>query len=371
LASLNTHIVTSNVLAYSTRTPAPSLTQAISSMRFKDWVNFATYFTASVAKQESYILHHPMETLGHALEGFANGIIDLPKNAYDYLMYLNYVNHGREDNLFMPGAIRHIQARDSFYAAKDRAAFLRRTNPKYASSQLGSGLTEFIAETGIMSFAGGIMKAGARNGEVDAATFVYHKGPRDMSPTGSVVRNSNGLNVAELIAKIRRRGGLISGVEDSAQAAIRSRVLVNIVETRSGINASNFGVHAAIEKVPFLDVSTGLDETTFWSGRGNRAVAESFAVPANKFTLEMTPGGKYLDSLNLFDRFPGKQAIIPWERLSLRFAQGASGRVSAFVEGARSEGVFYRIEYPALISNPEVTEVLFSPQYEQTNGFTP
>ena len=167
-------------------------------------------------------------------------------------------------------------------------------------------------------------------------------------------------------------GGVgLFGEGGESQAALRLRVLGNIAETRAGINVTNFGVHAAVEKVPFLDISTHADEATFWSGPSNRELAETFADLASKRTLEMTPGGQYLESLKLFDRFSGRQAIIPWEKLSLRFAQNASGNVSAFVEGARSEGVFTRIEYPALLDNPRITDIVFSPEYENLNFYRP
>ncbi len=76
----------------------------------------------------------------------------------------------------------------------------------------------------------------------------------------------------------------------------------------------------------------------------------------------MTPGGRHLDSLNLFDRYSNKQAITPWEKLSARFAEGASGRVSVFADTVRLSSVFNRIEYPILRGNPNVTEIISSPE---------
>ncbi|MGD9472765.1 MAG: hypothetical protein AB7G24_07400 [Novosphingobium sp.] len=51
-------------------------------------------------------------------------------------------------------------------------------------------------------------------------------------------------------------------------------------------------------------------------------------------------------------------AIQPWERLSQRYAQGASGSVNAFIDGASTRGVFYRVELPALQANPNVNLIL-------------
>ena len=114
-----------------------------------------------------------------------------------------------------------------------------------------------------------------------------------------------------------------------------------------------------------------MDEAVFWSGPGNRQLAESFASSTNKLTLEMTSGGRYLDSKNLFDRYSTKQAIIPWERLSARFAQGASAKVSAFSDTSRVTSVFNRIEYPILRKNPNVTEIMFSPEIKNVDVFRP
>src|SRR3990167_9758181 len=151
-------------------------------------------------------------------------------------------------------------------------------------------------------------------------------------------------------------GGVgLFGEGGESQAALRLRVLGNIAETRAGINVTNFGVHAAVEKVPFLDISTHADEATFWSGKGNRQLAESFADLLVKRTIEMTSGGKYLESLNLFTKFSYEQARVPWERLSERFARNASGEVYAFVTGSTPGSVFRTVELPALIENPDVT----------------
>ena len=161
------------------------------------------------------------------------------------------------------------------------------------------------------------------------------------------------------------RGG-VEGVEGS-QAAIRSRILANITESRAARNSSFFKIHSYVEQALFkLDVNTEIDTATFWSGKGNQELATNFAIKMDKVTLDMTPGGKYLDSLNLFKQYPYEQAVKPWDALSRRLAENASGNVYAFVEGARPTSVFNRIEYPILIENPEVAEIIFSPNYDNT-----
>ncbi|MHB1634849.1 hypothetical protein [Acidiferrobacter thiooxydans] len=96
----------------------------------------------------------------------------------------------------------------------------------------------------------------------------------------------------------------------------------------------------------------------FYSGPGNQALAEAFATANGKTTLEMTPGGAWLDSQKLFDILPPDQAQTIWSVLSQRYAESASGTAVGFVDGADPEGIFNTVEYPALQANPNITNVI-------------
>ena len=109
-----------------------------------------------------------------------------------------------------------------------------------------------------------------------------------------------------------------------------------------------------------LDVSTDPDQAVFYSGKGNRELAEEFAKLNGKTTLEDTPGGKYLDSLKLFGKdspLTREQALEVWGDLSKRYAQGASGNTYGFVNGSRVDSIFNTIEFPELQTNGNVTNV--------------
>ena len=109
-----------------------------------------------------------------------------------------------------------------------------------------------------------------------------------------------------------------------------------------------------------LDVSTSFNTAVFYSGPGNRALAEAFARENNKTTLEITEGGKYLDALHLFSNesaLTTEQAANVWKKLSERYAQGASGNAYGFVKGSRDGSIFNTVEYPALKSNPDITNI--------------
>ena len=106
-----------------------------------------------------------------------------------------------------------------------------------------------------------------------------------------------------------------------------------------------------LDLVETLDVTTGIGKSVFYSGAGNRKLAEQFAQSDDKTTLEMTPGGKYLDDLKLFDNnspVTPDMALRVWKRLSQRYAQQAAGDVFCFVAGARPTGVFTTVELPEL-----------------------
>lgn len=155
------------------------------------------------------------------------------------------------------------------------------------------------------------------------------------------------------------------------KALLRKTVLDNIAENQVARKSSYFGIHSASEEAFTLDVSTGRDMAVFWSGRGNRELAERYALHTGKVTLEMTPGGRLLDSLMIFDKYLGnRDAIRPWEILSKRYAENASGQITAFVEGARPVGVFARIENPILLENRKISKIVLSSEFEQVKQYS-
>ncbi len=89
--------------------------------------------------------------------------------------------------------------------------------------------------------------------------------------------------------------------------------------------------------------------------------AEKFAQAKGKFTLEMTPGGKWLDQQDLFG--PGSpltraEGRLVWAKLSERFAVNASGEVNAFAFGAKSTSIFEVTEYPTIKASKKVQSVI-------------
>jgi hypothetical protein len=100
----------------------------------------------------------------------------------------------------------------------------------------------------------------------------------------------------------------------------------------------------------------------FYSGTGNRALAEQFAIANGKTTLEMTPGGGWLDQQQLFNPatspLSSDQAAQVWSQLSQRYAAGASGTAVGFVNGANAGSIFNTVEFPALLNNKSINNII-------------
>ncbi len=127
------------------------------------------------------------------------------------------------------------------------------------------------------------------------------------------------------------------------------------VEISFGESSSDFDYYMDLANK--LDVSTPRNGAVFYSGPGNRARATDFANQNGKFTLETTAGGRYLDSLNLYDKLPKEQADMIWRRMSERYAQGATGNVYGFVNGSNAGSIFNTVEYPTLLQNENITNI--------------
>lgn len=75
-------------------------------------------------------------------------------------------------------------------------------------------------------------------------------------------------------------------------------------------------------------------------------------------SIESTPGGKFLEGLDLFgpDRpMSFEEARAIWSKSEAEFAAKASGRVTLFVSSARPKSMFTLVSLPALQRNPNVT----------------
>jgi hypothetical protein len=140
--------------------------------------------------------------------------------------------------------------------------------------------------------------------------------------------------------------------------------------------------HELREGVEDADVTTEPDQAVFYRGRdpvlgdealgdqaeavANRRIAESFAEQTGRTTLEQTPGGQWLETATGSAENPNPNLTDSerrelWDRLSERYAEGASGEVHVFARKpnpATPEGdTWDRVEERALKGNPSVTVI--------------
>ena len=148
-----------------------------------------------------------------------------------------------------------------------------------------------------------------------------------------------------------------SGVE----SVVGALSMVGIAEGASLVNSAVSSASVAAELTPFetmlakvdeLDFSTPRNGAVFYSGPGQGMRAASFAERTGGMTIDMTSGGQWLrENLGVFSR--AEQDLI-WQKASTPFAEGASGRINAFINGANPERAFRTIEEPILNVNQNV-----------------
>ncbi|HEX8474592.1 MAG TPA: hypothetical protein VF666_11205 [Pyrinomonadaceae bacterium] len=99
------------------------------------------------------------------------------------------------------------------------------------------------------------------------------------------------------------------------------------------------------------------DKALFYSGRGNKSLAQEAVRRDGLQTIEATEGGKRLDTPGRHP-FYGKEAAIElWDEASRKFARAAEGKITTCVAGAPTEGTFRRVELKEILNNPKITEI--------------
>lgn len=111
---------------------------------------------------------------------------------------------------------------------------------------------------------------------------------------------------------------------------------------------------------------TEKDGAVFYSGNANRNLAEQWCKrQGNEHckTLEMTPGGNWLERQRLYEVLPKEQAFRLWKNLSERFANNASGKAQSFVQSGTAENRIWKsTEEKTLRANPKITRITYREQ---------
>ena len=197
------------------------------------------------------------------------------------------------------------------------------------------------------------------------------------SESGNVVRSAARAirTEADNIASVLRADGEFGRIDLSAdldrlsafdRTSTRQRVLAAIAESESARNASRFDINVALETARFGDISSNGRGIVLFSGRdafdnSNSSLAQRFATINNRVTLNQTEAGNKFEELAIFERFAlrsdgsinqriADQTIRVFDIASDRFVrQAPSGLpVFGFVNGARPNSVFSRVELPAI-----------------------
>jgi hypothetical protein len=115
-----------------------------------------------------------------------------------------------------------------------------------------------------------------------------------------------------------------------------------------------------VQQANLLGLGTPRDGLLLWSGFGKDgpASSQSYARMNGGVTLEMTPGGAWLNQMDLYgpnSPFTRAEADFIWARASESLVGKASGQVRSVLGDVRPTSIYLRNEVPGLQFNPAVT----------------
>lgn len=152
------------------------------------------------------------------------------------------------------------------------------------------------------------------------------------------------------VASLAVGAGELGAVEDLSLAAEE----VAAAHPLAGLAPSD-----VIDMAAARGLQTPRDSLILWSGLGRdgTARAQAFASEFGGTTLEMTPGGKWLDSMDLYGSsspYTSAEADAIWGEVSGRMVGQASGQVRSVLGQVRPMSVYNRYELPALRENSQI-----------------
>jgi len=125
-----------------------------------------------------------------------------------------------------------------------------------------------------------------------------------------------------------------------------------------GAIATRTGAAISCAAVPVTEKA----KQVFWAGgQAASKAADTFAkLTQTGSTIANTPVGKEIIAKT--KDIPWEQAKPMWEAASLQFAQQAGGTVNVFIYAPNfsSSSIFMITELPALLSNPNVNEIIIN-----------
>jgi hypothetical protein len=122
---------------------------------------------------------------------------------------------------------------------------------------------------------------------------------------------------------------------------------------------SSNAFESLMQHVDTLDFRTPMNSAVFYSGPGQGARASAFAQITDRATIEMTHGGKALAGNSAFQSLSPAEQFQVWQKASVHFAEQSSGKIHAFLNGARPDRTFMSIEKPILDANKNVYSQIY------------
>jgi hypothetical protein len=231
-------------------------------------------------------------------------------------------------------------------------SYKRADRYKYAGSEstqtieLRTAVHGVIGEVATLAFSAYLLAPVGAGAEI--STFLNN--PLGYFLTNNVTATAVGLGLAESLAGVPVGPSyLLTNVKTEV------KIIGNELKQLEGYTPSE-----VVQQAKALGLQTPKDSLLLWSGLGSEGVqlSQTYAMKYGGTTLEMTPGGKWLNEMNLFGAnspFSRSEAAMIWEDVSRIGVSQASGQVRAVLGPVSTMSTFKRIELPELMMNSSVT----------------
>ena len=165
------------------------------------------------------------------------------------------------------------------------------------------------------------------------------------------------IGVAETGISLARLGGRLLAGTGAADAIAAPDVASPAAHSLAGWTPEEVIAHA--ER---LGLETPRDSFIVWSGLGPGDTgiirSQAYAAEHGGMTLEMTPGGRWLDSMDIIygetSPFTQLEARAIWASVSRSASAQAGGQVRALLGQVRPSSTYQMHELPTLLDNPKV-----------------